>query len=161
MYTNWLKKIATILACFMLALPAAAQGLKAATNLAADARLAQSRQVVVLVLFMSHNCHYCERVLNEFLVPMQRNRRDYEGKVIMRQVDIHSDAKMIDFAGRTTTQQRFALANKVQLTPTVHFFLPSGEAGAAPIVGLLTPDYYGGYLDAAIDEARQKIVAHP
>ena len=112
--------------------------------------------VPVLVLFMAPDCRYCERVLNEFLLPMQRNR-EYDAKVLMRQIDITSDAPMKDFKGNVTTERAFAAANKVRVTPTVKFFLPSGEKGADQIVGLLTVDFYGGYLDSAIDEARQKL----
>lgn len=159
MRTKLFVRLVSILACFLLALPVAADTLKEGSDLQADARLADSKHVPVLILFMAPGCHYCERVLNEFLLPMQRNR-EYDGKVLMRQIDITSEAPMKDFKGNATTERAFAAANKVRVTPTVKFFLPSGEEGADKIVGLLTADFYGGYLDNAIDEARQKLQRH-
>jgi len=39
----------------------------------------------------------------------------------------------------------------------VKFFDPQGHEVADPIVGLVTVDYYGGYLDQAIDTSIAKI----
>lgn len=146
---------------------AAADQLPYARDFSAEGKLAQAKQVPILVLFMAPDCSYCERVLREFLVPMRRNSAEYGGKVVMRQIDIGSHAKLTDFSGRETTQEAFALANKIRLTPTIRLFSPRGEPLGDPIVGLLTPDYYGGMLDGAIDTAlahirnRQAATARP
>jgi thioredoxin-related protein len=122
----------------------------------AEAKVAQAKKVPILVLYMSPHCPYCERVLQEFLLPMGRNA-DYDKKVVMRQIDIGSNAKLRDFSGKLTTQSQFAGAHKVRLVPTVAFYDASGREVADPIVGLLTPDFYGGYLDSAIDDGLAKI----
>lgn len=123
-----------------------------------EARAAQTRQLPILVLFMSPDCSYCERVLQEFLLPMQRNA-EYRSKVIMRQVDVGSDDSLRDFAGAATTQTAFSGRNKVQMVPTIKLFDAQGRELTQPLVGLSTPDFYGGYLDQAIDEALGKMRA--
>lgn len=121
-----------------------------------EARAAQSRQLPILVLFMSPDCSYCERVLQEFLLPMQRNA-EYRSKVIMRQIDVDSDGTLRDFSGAVTTHTAFAGRNKVHMVPIVKLFNAHGHELTAPLVGLTTPDFYGGYLDRAIDEALAKV----
>lgn len=137
---------------------AGTEGLPYVKDFTAEGKAAQAKQLPILVLFMSPHCFYCERVLKEFLLPMTRNA-DYKTKVIMRQIDIGSNAKLRDFNGELTTQRQFASARKVQLVPTVKLFDGQGNELTEPIVGLLTVDYYGGYLDNAIDEALAKIKA--
>ena len=121
-----------------------------------EAKAAQNRNLPILVLFMRSDCSYCERVLQEFLLPMQRNA-EYHRKVIMRQIEISSDAKLCDFSGVLTTQEKFAQQNRVTLVPTIKLFDAQGHELTPPLVGLLTPDFYGGFLDQAIDEALAKV----
>jgi len=123
-----------------------------------EARAAQTRQLPILVLFMSPDCSYCERVLQEFLLPMQRNA-EYRSKVIMRQLDVGSDDNLRDFSGVATTQTGFSGRNKVLMVPTIKLFDAQGRELTQPLVGLLTPDFYGGYLDQAIDEALARMRA--
>jgi hypothetical protein len=77
----------------------------------------------------------------------------------MRQVDIGSDDNLRDFSGATTTQATFAGRNKVQMVPTIKLFDAQGRELTQPLVGLSTPDFYGGYLDQAIDDALAKVRA--
>ena len=137
---------------------ASAEGLPYVQDFTAEGKTAQAKQLPILVLFMSPHCVYCEKVLREFLVPMTRNA-DYKTKVIMRQIDIDSNARLRDFNGVMTAQRQFASASKIKLVPTVKLFDSQGHELTDPIVGLLTVDFYGGYLDNAIDEALAKIHA--
>jgi len=127
-----------------------------AQDFTVEARAAQTRQLPILVLFMSPDCSYCERVLQEFLLPMQRNA-EYRSKVIMRQIEVDSDAKLRDFSGTVTTHTAFATQNKVYMVPVVKLFDAQGHELTAPLVGLTTPDFYGGQLDQAIDEALVRV----
>lgn len=153
-----IQLICVILTWFAMAC-AHAQGdadVPLARDLAAESQAAQAKQMPVLVLFMSPRCPYCEQILKEFLLPMQHNP-EYRAKVVMRQVVIDSDAKLLDFAGRTTTHAQFAVQNKIKLVPTIKLFDARGRELTEPLVGLLTPDFYGAYLDQAIDEALAKV----
>jgi thioredoxin-related protein len=142
-----------------LALPGtagAATELVHATNLKADARLASQRKVPILVLFSSPGCHYCERVKREYLVPMH-NDPSYKKRVIIREVTVGATTPLTGFDNEATTEGAFAATNKVFMVPTVKMLTPSGTDASEAIVGLLSPDYYFGYLEAAIDEGLRKV----
>ncbi len=133
-------------------LPAwAEEGVPYARDLQKDALLAKEKDGVVLVIFARSHCSYCETVLNQFLIPMSRNA-EYQGKLVMRKVDAGGFMDLKDFHGRNISQREFADRYGVSLTPTVMLFNGKGEALAKPLVGLTTVDYYGYYLDQAIDQ---------
>jgi len=129
------------------------------TNLKADAALAKSRGVPIMVMFGAPHCPYCERLLSEFLLPMQRNP-EYAKKVLMRRVEVGSSQSLIDFNGKPTTQGEFAKLHRIGLSPTVIVFDYRGNAAAEPLIGLGTVDYYGAFLDAAIDAGLTKVASN-
>jgi thioredoxin-related protein len=142
-----------------LALPgaaSAASGLTHAKSFQADARLATQRQVPVLVLFTSPGCHYCERVKREYLAPMHKDPA-YRNKVIIREVTVGATTPLTGFDGTPTTEGAFAATHKVFMVPTVKVLDTRGNDASEAIVGLLTPDYYFSYLEAAIDEGLSKV----
>ena len=121
-----------------------------------EAKAAEAKRLPILVIFSRPNCPYCTRVLKEFLEPMQRNA-EYRGKVIMRQVRAGSRAKLRDFSGGLTTHGEFARESGVGMVPAIQLFDSWGNTLTEPLVGLSTPDYYGGFLDQRIDEALAKV----
>jgi thioredoxin-related protein len=131
-----------------------------AHDLQRDARQAQREHSPVLIVFTRPHCAYCDRVIDYYLIPMQRHA-DAAGPVLIRQMDMTSSRKLVDFDGRKTTQRAFAHMLKVDFAPTVMVFTPDGKPGAKPLVGLGPEDYYGGYLDRAIEQARGKMRAGP
>lgn len=149
-----------ILLGFILAwavLPARAeQGVPMAHDLSSDARAALDKGGVVLVAFVGSDCGYCETVLNEFLIPMTLNP-DYQGKLVMRRVVARAPDELKDFNGKASSHGQFAGRNGVRLVPTVMLFDDKGRLLAKPLVGLSTVDYYGYYLDQAIDTAIGKV----
>ena len=154
MVTGW---ILACLALLILAAPAHAQ-MVAARDLGADARLASKNKAALLVLFSQEGCPWCERVRREFLLPMQRNR-EYDVKVLMREIGTDSDAALVDFAGNRTTQAEFARRQRVKMVPTVMLFGARGETLAEPLVGFQSSDYYGYFLDQSIDAALARLRA--
>lgn len=146
--TRW---ILACLAALIVAAPACAQ-MTRAHDLAADARVAARRHIPLLVLFSQAGCPWCERVRQEFLLPMQRNP-EYRAKVMMREVGIDDAGALIDFSGKATTQSEFSQRYRVSMTPTVVMFSPGGVALGEPLVGLASADYYGYFLDQRIDAA--------
>lgn len=134
----------------------AADGLIHARNLQADGRDAAKRQVPILLLFSSPGCHYCEQVKRDYLVPMQKDPA-YRKKVIIREVTVGATTPLTGFDGRATTEGAFAAAHQVFMVPTVKVLDPSGSEASETIVGMLSPDYYFGYLEAAIDEGIRKV----
>jgi thioredoxin-related protein len=155
---------ALILAWAVGAPGATAAEIAGAADLSADLALARSRGVPLLVLFSLADCGYCERVRREFLLPLQASP-EWRDRVIMRQVDLNSAAALADFAGRRTTHGKFADGQQIRLAPTVKVFDPAGREATEPLVGLLTPELYGLYLERALDEglarARQHAARRP
>jgi thioredoxin-related protein len=134
-----------------------AAGLPVVKDFRVEARDANKRQIPILVLFMEHDCEYCETVLDEFLLPMQRDP-EFKGKVILRQIESRSRDSLIDFDGTTTTYSRFSGRHKVSGVPNVMLFDGNGQM-LTFIEGLLTVDFYYAYLVNAIDESLAKIKA--
>jgi thioredoxin-related protein len=140
-----------------LASTAQAEGLPSVQDFRLEAKESINKQSPILVLFMSNTCHYCEIVLQDFLLPMQRDPA-YKHKVILRQIEISSKDKLIDFNGKITTQSSFASSHKAWAVPTIILFDGKGQV-LTSIVGLLTVDFYQAYLDNAIDDSKVKIKA--
>lgn len=135
---------------------ASAASLPFVQDFSAEAKVAQQKRVPILVLFTAPGCAYCERVRQEFLIPMARNP-EYADKVIVRQVEVGGDDKLRDFTGQTTTHGEFARLHKAALTPTVKFFDAQGNELPGTLVGLTTVDFYNAYLDRGIDEGLKRI----
>lgn len=131
-------------------LAAADTALPHAADLAADAALAKKKRVPLLVLFSSPTCHYCERVKAEYLKPMQQDPA-FADRVLIREVSVGMTTPLVDFSGARTTEGGFASASGVFMVPTVKIFDARGAAVGEALVGLLSPDYYYGYLVDAID----------
>lgn len=121
-----------------------------------EARAAEAAKVPILILFSRPGCPYCEQILREFLLPMQRNP-EYRTKVIMRQIQVDGRAPLRDFAGKPVTHGQFARGQHIQLVPTIKLFDARGQELTEPLIGLTTPDYFGGFLDQRIDEALGKV----
>ena len=134
----------------------AADSLPHARNLKTDGRDAAEKQIPILVLFSSPDCHFCHRVKSEFLLPMLKDPA-YKNKVMIREIEAGSQNPLTLFDGRRGTEGAFAAENKVFMVPTIKVFDAQGHEVSEPIVGLLTPDYYFGYLDSAIQEGIKKI----
>ena len=144
-----------ILACAISA-TAAAQHIAPAQNLAREAREAQAAHVPLLVFYSQPDCAYCERARRDYLEPMIADPEQGKRQRVV-EVDITSNAPLTDFAGRKTTQAKFAGANHIRVVPTIAFFGGGGESLAEPLVGLTLPDYYATYLDRRVEQARGKL----
>lgn len=129
----------------------AASGLVQARNFQADARTAARQKIPVMVIFTSPHCGYCDRVKRDYLIPMHRDRAN-RNRVLIREVTVGVTTPLVNFDGSQTTHGAFAAAHKVFMVPTVKVLDLQGNDAAEAIVGLLTPDFYYGYLEDAINE---------
>lgn len=134
----------------------AAGGVPAVRNLQTDSATAQGINGALLVVLVGEDCPYCERVLENFLIPMSGNR-DYKKKVVMRRLVVSDNSPIRDFEGKPSTPEKLARQYGYRLVPTVLLLDTKGRLLAKPVVGLTTEDYYGMYLDEAIDTALGKI----
>lgn len=156
--TRWVAIRAMILAWGLTwaGIASAAGGLVHASNFKTDAREADQRHVPILLLFTSPGCQYCERVKQEYLLPMNKDAA-YRKRVIIREVTMGASTALTDFDGSPTTESAFAAAHKVSIVPTVLVVDTHGNPTGEAIVGLLIPDFYYGYLEAAIDDGLRKV----
>ncbi len=125
------------------------------TNLQADAAIAKARGVPLLLMFSLDNCPYCMVVQEEFLDPMQRNR-DYDSKVLMRILKM-DEAYITDFDGQRIAVDDLTLRYGAAVAPTVVLLDHQGRMLTERLLGITTPDFYGGYLDAAIERSLQRL----
>lgn len=122
----------------------AATELPPARNLQAEA---EGRAPLVLLVSMT-DCRFCEQVRRSHLLPLAKSG------VTVREIHLDLDDTLIGFDGRPTTQRRLAKSLAVRVAPTVFFFDAGGRQASAPIVGALLDDFYGAYLERALEAAR-------
>jgi thioredoxin-related protein len=122
------------------------------TDLRQEAALARKQRLPILVMFSSDYCPYCTTMKNDFLKPMMFSGA-YDDKILFRMLELRAGADVIDFDGRKVNVWEFAERYKVRVTPTLVFLDYQGIAMAPKMVGLTTPDFFGGYLDDAISTA--------
>jgi len=144
--------IVAILACAATTAGAQTRSeLRFADDLAATAREARERRIPIMIAFTQASCPYCLTAKREYLIPMQ-NSIGLRDKVIIREIDIDSGAELRDFEGQALTQDEFSKRYQVKRVPTVIVMDDKGKPLASPIVGLMAADFYGLYLEKAIEE---------
>jgi hypothetical protein len=69
-------------------------------------------------------------------------------------IDLNSQQMLTDFSAQRISQQDLAAALSADFSPTLIFLNPrSGERIGEDIVGLVTPDFYGFYLQQQIAQS--------
>lgn len=126
------------------------------SDLGAELATARQGHLPILVMFSADYCSYCTVVKNDFLKPMMYSG-DYEGKVLFRMVTLSSGRELVDVDGRRIDAREFADRYQVRVTPTLVFIDGQGRQVAEKMVGLTTPDFFGGYLDDAITTAHHHV----
>lgn len=127
-----------------------------AKDLRADGQAARARKIPILVLFSLPGCPYCEIVRRSHLVPMLRDPQT-AGLAVFRQIDIGGEHAVLDFAGRRTTHEAIARAHGMRSAPVVAFWDGDGRPVAENLAGMLLPDFYSAYLEAALETARARV----
>lgn len=127
--------------------------LAAATNLHTDLREAQASGRVLVVLYATRSCPWCARVRAEHLGPMSRSPEDQK-RVLIREIDIESDAQLIDPDGERTTHRGYAQSQGIRFVPVTAFPVANKRSAAESIVGFPAADFFGAYLEQRIAAAR-------
>ena len=139
------------------ALPAAASvEVPYGTDLYTDGRLAQERQLPILLVFSAISCGYCRQLEDEFLEPMLISG-EYADKVVIRRLLLDIGQHATDFDGTQREAGAIATRYKAWMTPTIVFIDGNGREVAQRMTGINTPELFGGYLDACIDTALLKL----
>jgi thioredoxin-related protein len=143
---------------FSLAGPAAGDSVAMiqVADLRAESLLAKQKGLVLVIEFSADDCAYCRKLEDLFLLPMQRNA-EYSDKILLRAVSLNEFDSLIDFDGRSVTTTEFAAQYDVTLTPTLVFLNADGVEMSEKLVGIWSEDFFGGFIDNRIDEARDKL----
>lgn len=121
-------------------------------DLQETAQLSQDKKLPILMMFGTDECPFCERLREEFLIPMIISG-DYTEKVILREVHLGYGSSIIDFSGKKITARQLAKRYGVRLFPTTILIDSHGKLLIEPILGITTPSLFGGTLDDGIDKA--------
>lgn len=121
-------------------------------DLQATGKIADHQRLPILLVFTAIDCGYCEMLEEEFLEPMLLGG-DYQDRVIMRKVVLDNGSRLTDFSGQRRDATALSDDYRVFVTPTLLFVDSAGEERAGRMLGINTPELYGGYLDDCIETA--------
>lgn len=127
-----------------------------ARDFQADGQLARTTQRPLLVIVSSTDCSYCALLNREIIQPALASG-DYDDEIIVRELLLDIAASLKDFDGREIDALTFAARYGEWLTPTLLFLGPEGTELTERIRGIGNIDFYGYYLDQAIEKARMTV----
>ena len=114
---------------------------------------------VVVLYFTAEYCMYCQALDREVLGPVLSSR-DYEAiSQFFRVQHDEPETKLTDFDGKKISNRDLIQRYQVDVTPTIIFLGPDGREVASSIVGFLTVDFYGAYLDQSIQDGRTHLLS--
>lgn len=117
--------------------------------------LASSKRLLVLIVDQP-GCEYCAYIYDNEIKPLLR-AGNFQTAAVFGRIDMTSDASVIDFQGDVATARDFAQRYHAAMTPTVMFLSSDGTLLHESIVGVSSRDYYGYYLEKAINDAYRLI----
>jgi thioredoxin-related protein len=126
------------------------------TDLQHDGELARTQHLPILLTFTSSICSYCDLLEEDFLQPMLLSG-DYTDRVLIRKLVIDGGRTIRDFNGDPSTADKLSDRYRVFVTPTLLFVDGNGNELAERMLGINTPELFGGYLDDCIDTALERI----
>ncbi len=127
-----------------------------ATDLQQLRSQALSQELPILLTFTSVICSYCVLLEQDFLQPMLLSG-EYRDKVMIRKLELGPGASVTDFNGRKIMASELSSRYRVFVTPTLLFVDGNGKELAERIVGINTPELFGGYLNDCIETALLRI----
>lgn len=102
-----------------------------------------------LLVFVSlDNCPFCKIAKNNYLIPMMN-----EQPVPIVQVNFRHANPVVDWQGKTLSQDQLIRAWNVKVAPTILFLGKNGREIAPRLVGGSTSDFYGAYLQERIEQS--------
>ena len=123
--------------------------------------LAQARRdkKVILLEMSATDCGYCRMLEAEIIKPMLRSG-DYDDMVLIRRMHIDSYGPIKDMDGNKTTAADMARKLNIFVTPTLLFLDGDGREVSKRILGVNTLEFFGGYVDQALEEGLQTLNKH-
>ena len=77
--------------------------------------------------------------------------------VLIRKLDISRYNRIVDFDGSVSTGHQIANNYNVSLTPTLLFLNGKNEEVSKRIIGVNSLDFFGGYVDSALEQGLTRI----
>ena len=152
MNSRWYRKQCHWLLLFILGLSADLIAADDAFPMLKDSRLLQPDRVLVLLAEIE-DCSFCEQVKDDFLLPLTMGPK-WEPLFQVMRIDLNSPQMLMGFSAQKISQQDLAMVLSADFSPTLIFLNPrSGKRIGADIVGLVTPDFYGFYLQQQIKQS--------
>lgn len=116
----------------------------------------RSRKLPLLLAFRAEYCGFCRQLENEYLIPMQQDQR-YTERILIRSFTLGATETLTDFDGKKLDAETFTNRYSASLTPTLVFLDADGKEVAERLLGYNNPDFYGSYLESAIDAAYKAV----
>lgn len=113
-----------------------------------------SGKLIMLEMSASY-CGYCRTLEEEIIKPMLRSG-DYN-HVLIRKLEIDSHYSMNHPSGKKTSPAQLANQFKVFVTPTLIFLDGEGKEVSERILGVNSLDYYGAYVDEALQKGLRSL----
>jgi thioredoxin-related protein len=127
-----------------------------ASDLQADGLQAREARLPILLTFSATVCEYCRQLEDEFLRPMLISG-EYTDRILIRRLLLDNGSRVVDFSGERIATTQLSDRYKVFVTPTILFLDGNGNELALRMLGINTPEMYGGYLENCIDTALYSI----
>ncbi len=127
-----------------------------ANDFAALSRDARTSGKVIMLEVSASYCGYCRTLEEEIIKPMLRSG-DYERNVLIRKLEIDSYLDIRNFNGEKVTPANLASQYGVFVTPTLIFLDGRGREVSERILGVNSLDFFGAYVDEALQEGHRKI----
>ncbi len=116
----------------------------------------ETRKIILLEMSASY-CGYCRTLEEEIIKPMLRSG-DYTEHVLIRKMEIDSHYPINHTNGRKTSPAKLSNEYDIFVTPTLLFLDGNGEEVSERILGVNSLDFYGAYVDDALEEGHQIII---
>jgi thioredoxin-related protein len=154
-----MKYICTVLLLAGLSTePAQAGTVPIASDLQEDASTSRAANLPILLIYTAKHCHYCDEVKAGVFNPIAADPA-YRERMLLREVRIDSDIRLVGFNGDVTSHRSFATDRGITIVPTLEFLDGAGLQVSRPLVGVSIPDYYGAYVDNGIEQAIRNLRA--
>jgi thioredoxin-related protein len=117
-----------------------ADSTKSTRDWAGLSNIARETHLPILVVFNADTCGYCQRLKNEVIEPLTH---DTDLKLpLIREFNIHSSGKIIDFNGDPIRSRLFKKRYNIYAIPTLMILDAEGNPLTDPIVGYNSQDEY-------------------
>ncbi|PUB81054.1 MAG: hypothetical protein DBP00_19580 [gamma proteobacterium symbiont of Ctena orbiculata] len=110
--------------------------------------IARETHSPIVIVFNADTCNYCRRLKEEVIGPLSQQR---DGKLpLIREFDIYSNGKIIDFNGDSIRSRQFRNRYNIFAVPTLLILDANGNPLTDPIVGYNSQDEYLELLQSSL-----------